>query len=249
MQLTHRTLSKILVEVHEDKHVVDHDAKARRHLVAQLEKLGVPVERCEAPLPVDLMWTVDGEPTMWDLKTPQDMIASAEDGRLHKQMQSMEERGCVLYGFGVEGDVSGDGVTVGYGTHAWAVERFDNLLLSLQAEGAKIVRVYDASRTASRLAALYRWTGKADRASWRKPKAPSYSLNRLYGDRDYRAAVEALMALFPGCGEERAVALLSRYTMQELLGEGAEKRWKEVRGVGPLLTTKWARVLSGDYRG
>lgn len=248
--VVHRTLSKVLVEVHEDKHVVDRAAQIRRRLVAQLEQLGVPVTQCEVPMPVDLMWSIDGEPCMWDLKTSQDFIASAEDGRLHKQMQAMEEKGCALYGFVLEDEISLDGgVTVGYGSHAWAAERFDNLVLSLQCEGAKVVRSLSSQRTAARIAALYRWSGKAERASWRRPQAPSYSLSRLYGDKAYRAAVEALMALYPGCGEERAVRMLERYTLRELVGEGAEERWKTVPGIGPKLTETWARVLGGDYRG
>lgn len=250
MPIAVRTLSKMLVEVHEDKHITDHDTKSRRDLVKQLDRIGIPVVQCEAAMPVDVMWSIDGEPCMWDLKTSQDFIASAEDGRLHKQMQAMEEKGCSLYGFVLEDEISRDGgITVGYGTHAWAAERFDNLVLSIQCEGAKVVRSLAPQRTATRLAALYRWSGKVERASWRRPMAPSYSLNRLYGNKAYRSAVEGLMALLPGCGEERAVALLQHFTLAEILDPvGGPTRWPTVRGIGKTLSEAWQRKLQGDFR-
>lgn len=254
MALTIRTLSRILVETHEDKHHIDRSARERRHLVEAMEKLGLPVTRCETPLPVDIMWSVDGEPSMWDLKTPHDFIQSAEDGRLHKQLKSMEDRGCTLYGFIIEGSPSADGITVGYGTHAWAVERFDNLVLSIQCEGAKVVRSEGHDRTPTRLASLYRWSGKVERASWRRPVKPSYSLNQLYGDNGLRNTVEFLMALFPRMGEDKAVGLLEKYTVAEVVGatdegiEAAKERWMAQRGIGKTLADTWEQRLRGDYR-
>ena len=251
MTITTRTLSKLLVEMHEDKHVVSKEAQRRRELVAALDLIGVPTTQSNG-LAVDVMWTIDVTPSMWDLKTSKDFIASAEDGRLHRQLQAMEERGCVLYGFVLEDEISLDGgVTVGYGTHAWTAERFDNLLLSVQCQGAKVVRSLSPDRTPQRLASLYRWSGKADVASWRKPVAPTYSLTRLYGDKEYRGAVEALMAFFPGCGEERAVRLLAQFSLAEVLGshpEEAAERWKSVHGVGTKLTAAWEGRLKGDFR-
>ena len=253
MSIEVRNLSRILVEVHEDKHYTDRRGGVRRELCTQLERLGVPVVQAQS-LPFDILWTVDGEPVGFDLKTPVDLIASAVDGRVHKQIQAMEEKGCIVYGILQEGRDSEDGITVGYGSHAWDVERYDNLKLSLQAEGAKVVCSADPSRTAARIASLYRWTAKAERASWRHPIRPSYSLKRDYGDPAYRAAIEALMAIFPKCGEERANALLDALTIAEVFGtteesiEVAAKRWITVDGVGKGLASAWKEVLLGDYR-
>ena len=248
-----RVVSKVLVEAHEDaKRADDEDGwRKRQALVEQLTRLGVPVTATSA-IKVDLMWTVDGVPCAFDVKTPTDVIASALDGRLHHQLQWMEEAHAEPHGLIVVGQDSADGVTVGYGAHAWEVERYDDLLLSLQCEGSKVVRCEAAGRLASRIARLYRWTAKTERASWRAPIKPSYSLNRLYGDKHYRAAVEGLMALLPGAGEERANLLLDRYTMAEVLGadgvDAAELRWRAVPGIGPKLCAAWRGVLQGDYR-
>lgn len=249
-----RTLSRILVEAHEDQHVVNPAQLQRRHLVEAMEKLGLPVTRCDTALPVDLMWSVDGEPCMWDLKTPHDFIASAEDGRLHKQLKAMEDRGCTLYGFIIEGAPSTDGITVGYGTHAWAVERFDNLVLSIQCEGAKVVRSEGQERTPTRLASLYRWSGKVERASWRRPVKPSYSMNKLYGDDRLRNTVEFFMGMFPRIGEDKVMALLDKWTVADLLGatdEGiaaAREKWLAERGIGRTLADAWEARLRGDFR-
>lgn len=254
-KLSVRTLSNILVETHEDQHHVDRAALQRRNLVDAMEKLGVPVTRSVAPLPVDLMWSIDGEPSMWDLKTAHDFIASAEDGRLHKQLKAMEDRGCSLYGFIIEDEVSHDGVTVGYGTHAWTIERFDNLIVSLECEGAKVARSWGGNaRTPARIAALYRWSAKVERASWRRPVRPSYSLNRLYGDDRLRNTVEFFMAMFPRVGEEKVMALLDKYTVAELLGsteEGiasARGKWMAEKGIGRTLADTWESRLRGDFR-
>jgi len=186
---------------------------------------------------------------MWDIKTPVDVVASAMDGRLHSQLVAMESRDCLVYGFIIEGNDTLDGVTVGYGMHAWAHERYDDLLLSVQCEGAKIVRSATVERVASRIAALYRWTAKDDHVSWRAPVKPSYTLNRMYGDTQYRDTVVGLMGLLPGCGEARANDLLDKWTVAEILDhEHGPERWGSVRGIGPKLTAAWLQVLMGDYR-
>ena len=244
MSIVVRELSRVLVEVHED---AKRTHKVRRDLVEKLERTGVPVTRSEQPLPVDIIWTVDGQPCMFDIKTPADVIASVADGRLHSQLAAMEAKGCLLHGFIIEGKDSEDGVTVGYGSHAWPVERYDNLLLSVQCEGAKVVRSTSPARTARRIAELYRYSGKADRGSWRAPMKPHYTHNRMYGDEAFRRAVEGLMSLFPGCGEQRANDLLDRLTVREVLSDSGE-RWITVPGVGPKLCAVWRGILEGDFR-
>lgn len=229
-------LSRMQIEAHED---------SKAALVTRLERLGCPVERANA-LPVDVLWTVDGACAMFDLKKPQDLIASVEDGRLGRQVDAMLERKCFFWGFVIEGAASHDGITVGYGTHAWEVERYDNLLVSLQCEGATIVHSESAGRTASRLFGLYRWSGKSNRGSWRRVVRPAPAMGRMYGDKAYRQHVESLMS-WPSMGETRANALLDKYTYREVLTGGVEL-WSSVAGVGKGLAAKWEEFLGADYR-
>lgn len=226
-----------MVEAHEDDKRHRYDTK---RLTEKFDKLGAPYDRTPG-LGIDIMWTVDGRAVMLDLKTPNDIIASAEDGRLHSQMRFMETHDCLLYGFLIEGTASHDGITVGYGTHAWDLARYYNLLLSLQCEGAKITHSPSPNRTASRLLSLYRWTGKEEHTSWRAPIKPSYSLKPGY-EPAHRARVEFLMGL-PMCGEERAVALLGAFKLSDIVSGQADLT--QVPGVGKGLAGLWKGFLDG----
>ena len=247
-----RELSTMLVDTKEDLKVIDRHTKARRELIAQMVTLGVPTQPAKN-LPMDVLWTVDGQPCMFDLKTPEDVIASVDDGRLHEQVTAAQRRNCILYGFLIEGeDSKDDGVTVGYGPHAWLYERYDNLLVSLQEEGAKIVRSKSPERTPQRLASLYRRSAKEQQGSWHAPQ-PHQNLHNMYTDRAYRRWVEALMSMFPDMGETRANSLLDRWPPMEILGatdegiEAAAVRWRSVRGIGTKLVQRWEATLKDDF--
>lgn len=231
-----RTLSKIYIEAHED---------SKSDFCAQLDRLNAPYERSNS-LRVDAMWFVDGKAVMLDLKTPTDLIASATDGRLHTQCLSMERGNCLLHGFLIEGNATRDGITVGYSTHAWDFNRYENLLASLQAEGNIILHSATRERTAARLLSFYRWTGAAEHSKWREPLKPSVLGKRWYGDDDYRAHVEALMAL-PGMGLERAESLLEEFPFATLLDPAHTEELVRVDGIGKGLVTKWKAFLEADY--
>jgi ERCC4-type nuclease len=235
-------LSTILVEAHED---------SKTNLVARLVALGHPARRVNG-LPFDLSWSSDGKTFAFDNKTAEDLMASAEDGRLHEQVEAMKARATV-WGFVLEGPLSEDGYVVGYGPHAWNVDRLDNLILSLQCEGAVIVHSTSQARTASRIGALYKWSAKRDHGSWHAPVRPQFTLQRDYGDKDYRRHVEAIMSLFERAGETIANELLDRYTFAEILGitpdglQAAAERWVATPRVGKVLAKRWAEFLSQDY--
>lgn len=201
-------------------------------------------------IPVDLEWLVDGKPVMYDIKTPSDLIASAEDGRLHSQMESMKSRECVDFGFLVYGTESFDGVTVGYAKHAWPLERYDNLKWSLQQEGASIVHARD-NRLVQRIAGMYKRLGRESTGSWHAP-TPHRNLSNRYTDKTYRTQVELLMGL-PGMGEKRANDLLDRWPIMDILGitpEGlglAHARWMKVPGIGAKLGAGWEAFLLEDF--
>lgn len=246
-----RDLSSILVVSGEDQKVVDHVTNRRRELVAQLQLLGAAANRI-GTMAVDVAWAAAGRPCMWDLKTPEDFMASAQDGRLHYQMEAMRKADPLLFGFVIEGSWGADGVVIGYGPHAWSWERFDNLVLSVQCEGAKIIHSSSPTNSARRLFSLYQWTGKTETGSWHAPSKPAPVLHDRYTDLDYRKHVEALMAN-PGLGEKRANDLLDRYSYMDILGitedglRTALHRWEGVPGIGKKIVAQTEQFLRADF--
>ena len=237
-------LSTILVDSAEDAK----QALVGEPLSVRLTRIGVPAQTA-GMLPVDVVWSVDGQPCMFDIKTSSDLIASVDDGRLHSQMDSMQRASCFMFGFVIEGPHSADDYTVGYGPRAWPVERFDDLLVSLQSEGARIALSTRVNRTPQRLAALYRYSGKTEHGSYHAPQ-PHHVLHNLYTDITYRRQVELLMSL-PDLGETKANALLDRYPLTDILGmselDEALKRWLGLKGIGPKVAATWLTFLREDF--
>lgn len=247
-----RQLSTISIDANEDQKIVDEVTKAQRNLVQQLRNIGVNAQRVPS-LPVDVVWSVDGRSCMFDLKTPDDFIASAQDGRLHQQMTDMQRANCLVYGFIIEGRWSQDDETIGYGTHAWSWDRFDNLVMSVECEGAKILHSPRVERTARRIHSVYVWTGKSATGSWHAPVKPAPTLHERYIDRSYRKHIESLMGLLPDMGEKRANLLLDTYSFMDVLGitedglREASARWRSVRGIGDGLVRNWEAYLREDF--
>jgi ERCC4-type nuclease len=245
-----RTASTVLVASNEDLKVIDHRTKERSALVAKLNALTVPAASTTR-LPVDIVWTVDGHSWMFDLKSIEDVVASVDDGRLHAQMTAMQAREPECFGLLIEGGF-GDGVVVGRGPSAWPVERVDNLLLSLQMEGAVILHSPSKSRTAERLASLWNWSRKDTHGSWHRPQKKQHAMHDVYTDKTWRAVVEFLMGM-PGMGETNANALIDRWPLADILGvtpEGlraAKERWLAVKGIGGKTAETWGGFLSEDF--
>ena len=149
------------------------DQDDESHIVAALCGLNVPAVRSESHLPVDYVWTIDGRPYMGDNKTPSDLIASAEDGRLFQQVWDMQQAGCAEMFILIEGEWSFDnGYNVGNPKHPWSWEEFDALCQSLYERcGVTIVHSARKERTPFRLKALYKrsYEEKGDVASWQLP--------------------------------------------------------------------------------
>lgn len=227
--------------------VIAKDEERHNGLIERLklyDVLGVP-----GGIPVDYAWAAHGVPIMGDNKTPQDLIASALDGRLHNQIQAMKEAkalGFIL----VEGEWSQDGGhTVGDVTHGWTWDQFDNLLFSLQTEGILVAHVVAEALTPKRLASLYTWTTKDRRGSWHTP-VPLLPPAQDFFDKEYRKRVGMMMSL-PSMGADRASKLVHGYGLMGALGiteEGlatAKKRWLEQKGIGSKLADTWEAWLRG----
>lgn len=227
-------LSVILVDTKEDQKVINKYTDTRRQLVLELNTRGYPAEPSKN-LPVDLMWSAGGRSVMFDLATPDDMMKKAVDGRLHSQTESMRSRDCLLWGYLIEGGWGGDGITVGYGKHAWAAERLDNLIVSLQMEGATIAHSARPDRTAVRIGALYRWTAKDSHGEHHRITNAHASSTK---DKTQRARIQLLMAI-PGIAEGRAIRALELHPLSRLLDVAYPDlfmaTWTSVDGIGKKL--------------
>jgi ERCC4-type nuclease len=209
-------------------------------LIGELTKRGIPA--LEGAIPVDYAWVANGVPIMGDNKTPADLIASAQDGRLHEQTRAMKEANA--FGFILIEGAWGDGYTV----ERWTYDQFADLVMSVQLEGIKIDLSPEASATPRRLASLYRWTHKEQHGSWHTP-VPLLPAGYDYGDEDYRWQVGMIMHLGGkggGCGPDKAEKLIRAFGLRGTLGiteddETLKKRWMTIRGVGKTLTDKWIR--------
>lgn len=199
------------------------------------------IKALTGPLPVDYGWAANGKSVLGENKTALDLIASASDGRLHRQMESLKKAdlGFIM----LEGGLSVDGYTVG----SWTYEAFDDLLMSLQCEGVVVVHSPYASATARRLAALYRWTQKEKHGSWHEPIAFLPPLEDI-GDDDYRSRIGMLMHL-PKCGPNKATKLVREFGLAGALNftpeqvAEAQRRWVTIPGIGDKLAETWGAWL------
>jgi hypothetical protein len=232
----------------------DQERESRHtNLVEQLSRYNVPALQA-LHQPVDLLWVVDGRPVFGELKTPVDLIASYQDGRLHNQVMAMLEVSPLLAFVCIEGSWSDDGDMVG-GEHGWAWDAFDNAVLRLQMDGIKIIHSPSTGeKTVRRIAALWKWTRDSiDKVgSYHSPTAiEAFNVpdkNIWFYDATVRSHAGMLMHL-PDCGIVTAHALRDAHPLMDILGiteEGlarAKRIWVTTKGIGKKTIAKWEEYL------
>ena len=95
-----RDLSPIQIAANEEAKRRKYDGAKLAHDLGLLNVPAVPAIH----LPIDVMWTCDGEICAGDLKTVPDFIASYMDGRLHDQVTAMQAMNCRFMFILIEGD-------------------------------------------------------------------------------------------------------------------------------------------------
>lgn len=220
-----KTLSPIMIDESEDREI---------GIVQKLAGLDVPcrpvlVRLGQDKVSVDYMWSVTGtgsEGVLCERKTVRDLIASATDGRLERQvgvMVKFPHRFLILH---VKSDRDAR-VSLAYSNWSW--ERVLGILRDVQYEGVAVEFVL-GEEFANALASLYKWTGRDEHTALHRPVLPV--VEGMYLDPEYRAEIAMYMCI-PGIGEKAAVSLKETFgTMKGLCNAGIDAI-RAVPGIGP----------------
>jgi len=218
---------------------VDTRERDAQEIASALAGRGVPTRVAALPNNGggDFRWLVepetDGQPWLAvtvERKTVSDLLASANDGRL-ASFTATPSSAVALRVLLLHGDPERD---ARYSRHDNETpEAIDNLLVSVQTDGIIIIRSANGiTALADRLATFWRWTGKDEHGSYRRPALPI--TEQVYLSQREREAVRNLMSL-PGFGERRSRDLyreLGLRAIYEDLLAGEKKRLLGVRGIG-----------------
>lgn len=219
--------------------IVSEEQDRQHDLVRMISMYNAPAMQAKKGLvKVDINWAVDGEPIMFDIKTPKDLIDSVSDGRLHAQLKSMKDAGCRLAGFFITG--------------AWSEscgrdeDTYENQILRLELEGAKVTRCENPFHAGRRVASLWRWTqnNMNQIASFHAPESimPSNDHTKtpplIFFDETFRSQVGAIMHI-PGVGPTTANQLRENHPFMSIWGitedgllRAKEEVWLPTKGVG-----------------
>ena len=221
-------------------------------LAARIAALDVPVKLIPIRLgtgrvSVDYLWSAtqtlqDGTVQVFgasaERKTVRDLIASANDGRLERQMGVMTQ---FPHRFLILDMRSQREVDVSLAYAGWTWERVLGLLRDVQYEGILIELVWGTGFERA-ISSLYRWTGRDEHHALHRPALPT--VEGMYLDPNYRAQVAMLMCI-PGIGEKAATALLERFITIKGVTNGRRNTYASVPGIGPKRAAGIATFLNG----
>lgn len=196
----------------------------------------------------DLTWTAGPLMVTTERKSINDFITSAGDGRLARFVQEswgLKEGVDHLRVLLLEGDQFRVN-TYGEGRE-WTPGALDNLLVSLQQLGVVVIRSKDMFDTATRIVALWKYTGREEHLTLLRTVRPGISGN--YMSPKQRARIRFLMGL-PGWGEKRAKAADKHFSgklglVLDMVRQREYKAFKNVEGIGKGLVDKAADFLGG----
>lgn len=186
----------------------------------------------------DYQWLVQAEDSTAHLvvverKSIQDFLSSAADGRLNR---FIEETGGANPPNGMIRALLLEGDQFTFSTHGykdWTPEQLDNLLVSMQSFGVRVLRSHSVARTAARLKSFWLYSGREDHNSLLKIVPPEVTGNYLSPTK--REAIRALMGL-PGWGEKVARTALDAVGsvggVLDAVRTRDYTRFKDVHGIG-----------------
>jgi ERCC4-type nuclease len=228
--------------------VAEDQDRRHDHFAQQLQHFNAPAVPGKYTK-VDINWTVNGQPVMFDVKTPLDFVQSHQDERLHNQMRAMKEANCLVMGIYLVGD---------WNEYCGRDEdTFDNMLARIQHDGADIIRVRSPEHAARRLASFWRYTRDSlfdKEGSYHIPERiiPSNDMTRdpplIFWDSTFRSQVGMLMHL-PNCGAVTANTLREQHPLMQCLGiteeglETAKGLWLATKGIGKKTAEQWETYI------
>lgn len=168
-------------------------------------------------------------------KTPQDLVASLEDGRLVEEVNRLKRLDVpVLL---LEGE---DFAPV---RSRYTGEQVLRLIFSVQAEGVWFMASSGIKATAAVVTELAGWLAKGEHLSMRtRPKTVDRDGWGRATDRDW--AVFILQG-FPGLGPVLAEAIYDRFGRVPLAWTCTERELREIDGIGPKRARELIRCLEG----
>lgn len=195
----------------------------------RIKAIGAPasVSRLSAG---DFYWSFERDDSMWavvvERKTVVDLIASAQDDRVHRFIEGTSGVANMLRFLLIEGDQFSP---KNYVHSRWEPEQVDAFLVSVQMSGVVVIHSETAAATPRRLVDLWKWTGKNEHRSLITPTLPR--LEQGYIDDVRRDQVRFLMAMGVKIGEKRANAILDQMGLNDAMANMLGGNWQAFAGV------------------
>lgn len=243
------------------KHLISVDPKGPHGAAYQAQRLVSELQRLGAAAKVqtlhvgDVAWAVEHERTgeftsvTVEMKTIPDFLASLPpDERLPRFVQ--ETGGAakdphVIRAVLLSGRLPEDMPSHG---RPWSEEAIDNMLVSLQNLGVRVLRCRSKAHVPQRLKAFWDYTGRDDAGQTLLVPVVPRVADWYSAPRD-KLLVRHLMTI-PGIGEERARALLQEFKsplgVYAAARDGSMESFKRVKGVGKGLVYEIRKFITSE---
>lgn len=196
-----------------------------------LKKLATKVTMLPERHGVDYIWPCQGTWAGVQRKELGDLLNSAQDGRLRKelaQMSALIHKWVVIEG-SIRFDGNGDLAVPYRGGTRWTRPKWEALLAAIQEAGAKISLSGSVADTARLLPVLKAWAAKTKHGSLTTRPGPM----SVWGKAESRAWQLHFLQGIDGIGPELAGAIVDHFGGVPLAWTVDEAALREVKGLGP----------------
>lgn len=185
------------------------------------------------------IWGFNGLQILIERKTVSDLLSSMSSRRIYRQIRGLIQEADVPILL-IEGFMSSYGsgkVRYRNGESGWRWVSIQNILLSFQLHGLKVIYSTNQDMTVRMLRSLESYFRKPDHSVLDTPPEPLFTI----GEPATRK-VKMLMCL-PGIGEEMAGRLLDRFDTIEGIVSANKEEIEEVYGIGEKTADKILQVV------
>lgn len=192
---------------------------------------------------VDFLWPCQGSWAGVQRKEIGDLLNSAQDGRLGKelaQMTALVHKWVLIEGtirFGPDGSLM-----AGRGFVDWTRAKWEGLLAAIQESGCKITMSADVRDTARVIGVLKKWAAKKRHGSLSTRPGPM----SVWGKADSREWQMHFLQGIPGIGPDTAANILDAFGGVPLRWTVGESELKKVKGLGPKKIAAMMEAVRGN---